>query len=418
MTRGPVRQFVASALVVLVGVSLAATALAAVFARNEAEQEARDTAQVFARTVMAPLHVEEIAMTGPSEAREALELAVAGLLESGEVYRVKVWLIEGDTARVVWSDLPELDGLEVPVSETLREALDTDQPVVVPVPDDEAHATETATGLDLVEVYLPFEDAAGQAAVAELYLVTRTSERTLTLLAHVLPLVIGGPVLLLAATLPLALRLARARAAAERERAELADRALATSEAERHHLARRLHDGLIQDLSALGLALDIDAQRTGTVEQHAALAARVRADIDDLRGVLDDLHPAAVESGDLREAFAAVVRDLGDSPATLTVTGAPLDAVTGEARALIHRCGLELLRNAVAHAGGSTVVVELLDRDGQVGVEVRDDGAGFDPEEIPAGHHGLRLVRAAATEAGASLEIDTSPAGTTARLLL
>lgn len=414
MTSRPVPRFVASALIVLVLVTGAATTVAVLVARSEAEQEARETAQLFAHTVMAPLQVEQVEAGEPTQARAALQAAVEGLLENGSVHRVKVWRVEGGTALVVYSDRTELEGLEVPVSPTLQRALDTDQPVVVPVPDDEAHATETASGLDLLEVYLPFEDADGNVAVVELYLVTHTAERTTGMLADWLPVVIGGPVLLLLATLPLALRMARARSRAEQERAELADRALAASESERRQLARRLHDGLVQDLSALGMALELDSRGDA---RHTALADRVRSDIGELRSVLDDLHPPQVEAGDLREAFAPTVGELSET-VPVTVSGAPLTELTGPARQVLFRSGLELLRNAVQHSGASRVELELVAGPDAAWLEVRDDGHGFDPDGIPPGHHGLRLVRADATEVGATVHIDSSPAGSTARVLV
>ncbi|WP_265520734.1 sensor histidine kinase [Oerskovia flava] len=445
--RRAVRRYVVATAGVLVLAVLGATAGAWWFATHEARLQAQDVARSFARTVMAPLNVDEVGGSG-TQARDRLAEAVSALRADGDVYRVKVWRFEDDeTVELVYSDATEIEGLRVPVSPTLREAISTGEPVVTGVPDDAAHATETGAPVDLVEVYLPFEDVDGQTAVVELYLVTQTAERARELLAHVLPLALLPPVLLAAATLPLALRLARGYAQAESERRELLARALAASEDERRRLARRLHDGLVQDLAALGVALEVGAgtegvatggatggrdgtgMRRGPDALRAELAERVRDEIADLREVLDDLNPPEVEQQDLRTALDALVARLGapadgqGSGPAVRVTGAAVD-VDPARRALLLRCCAELVRNAVAHSGGTRVEIELVGAGPgsgwgrEVGIEVRDDGHGFDVSGTPAGHHGLRLVRAAVEDAGGSVDVTSGPAGTHVRVVV
>jgi signal transduction histidine kinase len=45
---------------------------------------------------------------------------------------------------------------------------------------------------------------------------------------------------------------------------------------------------------------------------------------------------------------------------------------------------------------------------------VRDDGRGFDPDEVPSGHLGLAIMHERAESVGALLDIDSEPGrGTT-----
>ncbi len=79
----------------------------------------------------------------------------------------------------------------------------------------------------------------------------------------------------------------------------------------------------------------------------------------------------------------------------------------------------EGLSNIARHANASQAGVRLSSRDGQLLVEVRDDGGGFDPQAVGAGHYGLLGVRERARLAGGSMQIDSAPgAGTVISLKL
>jgi signal transduction histidine kinase len=338
--------------------------------------------------------------------QDRLDRTVAALLADGTVYRIKIWrIVEPGTARLVYSDLAAIDGIEVPINPALARALETWQPVVVPVPDDEAHRTEQRGDADAVEVYQPFRDEDGNLAALELYLVSTLDQRVLELVAGSLPLAVGGPVLLMALTLPLALRLARNHARAEARRRELAEEMLASSLTERRRLARLLHDGPIQELAVLGMTLEHDGQEA---------AEQVRDQVSRMRGLLDDLDPLSVDEGNLGEALRSVAASLPGHAATVDVRGDGLVELKGPTRTLVYQCATELLRNALIHSGARLVTVDLSDVGESVEVRVSDDGVGFDPKGKPEGHHGLRLVRWALDGGGGTLDIESGEAGTTA----
>jgi signal transduction histidine kinase len=212
-------------------------------------------------------------------------------------------------------------------------------------------------------------------------------------------------VLLMALTLPLALRLARNHARAEARRRELAEEMLASSLTERRRLARLLHDGPIQELAVLGMTLEHDGQEA---------AEQVRDQVSRMRGLLDDLDPLSVDEGNLGEALRSVAASLPGHAATVDVRGDGLVELKGPTRTLVYQCATELLRNALIHSGARLVTVDLSDVGESVEVRVSDDGVGFDPKGKPEGHHGLRLVRWALDGGGGTLDIESGEAGTTA----
>jgi len=76
-----------------------------------------------------------------------------------------------------------------------------------------------------------------------------------------------------------------------------------------------------------------------------------------------------------------------------------------------------LLTNVVRHAQASRVTIRLRTVGAMAQVEVTDDGDGFDPDAVGAGHHGLALMRQRAALAKAEFAVDSGPGrGTTIRL--
>lgn len=410
--RRPLWQFLASTVFVLLTVAVGSVAWVAGAAHAEAEQDARDTATSFARTVVSSLRVADLEHSTHLDTRTMLDQAVSGLLTDGEAYRVKIWRIEeGGNARIVYSDLTELEGTRVSINPYLQESLDTAEPVIVPVPADPVHENEQRPDTHALEVYLPFEDAAGTLAVAELYRAIDLGLRIRELLAHTLPVAIGGPILLSALTLPLAMRLARRQAAAETARRASVEHALAASERERRQLARLLHDGPVQDLAALGMMVEGTGGGAATLDAKDA-AERIRTQVGRLRTLLDDLDPLE-DDGNLRDTLRAAAASIAGKPVRVVIRGDEPPGLDPGRRRLLRNCALELLRNASTHAGADTIIVRLVAGQGRVRVEVSDDGRGFDPSAThEEGHHGLHLVRAAMRDAGGTMSVVSDGTGT------
>ncbi len=83
----------------------------------------------------------------------------------------------------------------------------------------------------------------------------------------------------------------------------------------------------------------------------------------------------------------------------------------GERELEVLRIAHEALHNAVRHAAARHVVVHLDARGAKLKVEVRDDGAGFDPDdpELRSRHLGLTSMEERAHELGGTLELRSVP---------
>jgi PAS domain S-box-containing protein len=200
----------------------------------------------------------------------------------------------------------------------------------------------------------------------------------------------------------------------------LSRRLLDVQEAERHALARELHDEVGQNLTTLKLALDRSLERQG--EPELATLQRARAVLRELvarvRNLSLDLRPAMLD-------------DLGLVPALLWQFERYTAQTHIEVRFMhsriegrrfgphvetaAYRVVQEALTNVARHAGVTEVAVRLSASDGLLRVQIQDQGRGFDPAAtLAAGQSsGLRGMQERASLLGGKLQINSDPgAGT------
>jgi signal transduction histidine kinase len=195
--------------------------------------------------------------------------------------------------------------------------------------------------------------------------------------------------------------------------------------AERQRLSGEIHDTVAQGFTSIIMLLqaaDADVGREpAAARQHLALALQTaRENLAEARALVAALAPAGLEpgalDGALRRLTDAVPGHLGP-PASFEVTGRAVP-LPRPAEVMLLRVGQEALANVRQHARAQQVQVSLRYSEGQVGLEVTDDGAGFDPGQ-PGGGYGLPGMRARVDEAGGRLEVRSSPGcGTTVRVVV
>jgi signal transduction histidine kinase len=79
----------------------------------------------------------------------------------------------------------------------------------------------------------------------------------------------------------------------------------------------------------------------------------------------------------------------------------------------IYRFIQEALNNAYRHGGGVQQAVKAISHHGNVRIEVRDRGEGFDPNEIRPSSLGLVGLRERIDSLGGVFEVQSGPDGTT-----
>jgi signal transduction histidine kinase len=193
---------------------------------------------------------------------------------------------------------------------------------------------------------------------------------------------------------------------------------------ERRGIARDLHDSVSQALFSTVLhtrtaqnALGQEGgSPSGRVEQSlSAIAELTRSVQNEIRSLIFELRRDPVHDG-LVAALARHASALG-APDGLSIDvrgpGARLP-LSPRVETQLFAIGREALANVLRHAGATAAQVRVEARQGQVVVEIRDNGHGFDPAGGHPGHFGLESMRTRAAEIGGRLTIASAPGSGTA----
>jgi len=204
--------------------------------------------------------------------------------------------------------------------------------------------------------------------------------------------------------------------------------ALAEQSRRRELLAYEIHDGLSQYLSGAILHLEACGQDAlpPAAATNLAEARRLilKADAEArafMQGLLaEERRPPALDHLGLGQALVTLVaearRHIPDSRLLVSVEDA---AVSDHLASAIYRIVHEAVANACRHAAARSLDVALDRCPSGLRIHVRDDGRGFDPALVPAGHLGLEGIRTRARLLGGTARIDSGPGrGTTVEVEL
>jgi signal transduction histidine kinase len=196
------------------------------------------------------------------------------------------------------------------------------------------------------------------------------------------------------------------------------ERLVATREEERRRLRRDLHDGLGAQLAGLNVQAgalrrliprDPDAAEEVVVE----LREELRSAISDIRRLVYDLRPPALDDLGLAEALRRLAERYGSEGEQLRMlVEAPEDlpSLPAAVEVAVYRITQEALTNVARHARARTCVVRLAVKN-DVALQIVDDGVGI-PAQRSAGV-GLSSMRERASELGGSCVVEPVPKGGT-----
>jgi signal transduction histidine kinase len=184
---------------------------------------------------------------------------------------------------------------------------------------------------------------------------------------------------------------------------------------ERQRLARELHDSVSQALYGIGLGartaralLDRDpAQAAEPLEYILSLAD---GGLAEMRALIFELRPDSLEREGLVAALsrqAAALQSRHKIDVQTEFCAEP--SLPFPIKEALYRIAQEAVNNAVRHAQASQVLIRLDDCQGQLLLEIQDNGSGFDPGREHPGHLGLQSMAERAARIGGMLEVLSQP---------
>jgi signal transduction histidine kinase len=202
-----------------------------------------------------------------------------------------------------------------------------------------------------------------------------------------------------------------------------AARTMALNEQFLRNIATDLHDGPGQGLALASMRIgalgevcgncDHSVGRTGSVSaEFGTVQLALQSALTDLRSILRGLQLPEIEKLSLAETLQRAAADhqrntgiavpvmLRNAPASC-----PLPV-----RITLFRVLQESLANGFRHGGGRNQRVSVTGSEGEVSVEVADDGPGFDPGVLKVdGHFGLDWMRERVELLGGDFEVKSAP---------
>jgi two-component system, NarL family, sensor histidine kinase UhpB len=195
----------------------------------------------------------------------------------------------------------------------------------------------------------------------------------------------------------------------ERKRAEEALREI--REAERRRIARELHDVVLQDLTYALQSMQVLRRMPEGLDREKETGRQVEAlrrAVGGLRDAIYDLRLESAKEWPLVRAVESIVelnRQIGGGCQFELVVDEGFPAtISGPAGVEVVRVVQEALANVRRHSGARHAVVTLGAVNGEVLVEIEDDGRGFGPE-TPYGM-GLTGMRERGLMLGGDLEVE------------
>lgn len=187
----------------------------------------------------------------------------------------------------------------------------------------------------------------------------------------------------------------------------------------RRRIARELHDGVAQSLSYLNLKTrkvsdSVSNQNTVEAIQELGEVREVVQDTyEDIRESIDQLS-TETKTLPIIPAMTNYIREFSNNNGIQVDLNIPrsFTRLSPVAELQLLRISQEALTNVRRHARASEVKVNLEYTTQAVEMSIRDNGCGFnleDLEKVPPGYHGLNIIKERAEGLGGSVDIDTAP---------
>ncbi|MBC7254000.1 MAG: GAF domain-containing sensor histidine kinase [Actinobacteria bacterium] len=197
-------------------------------------------------------------------------------------------------------------------------------------------------------------------------------------------------------------------------------------EDERKRIASDIHDDTIQSL--ISCFYQLEATEMMLEEENAARALELlrgikrdlQRNITCMRRLLFDLRPSILDDAGLVPALEDYLNRMEEELdiRSFLYVDEELGELNPELGVSVYRMAQEIFTNIRKHARATEVEVRVYRRGKYLVLAVRDNGVGFEPQNVLAGrgseeHFGLRSLRERVELSGGSMDINSRPGGGT-----
>jgi signal transduction histidine kinase len=202
----------------------------------------------------------------------------------------------------------------------------------------------------------------------------------------------------------------------EEDRAQLLRKVITAQEDERKRIARELHDETTQGLAVLAMGIDAaqDAYRSGKVPRLDEVKALTVRTLEDVHRLILDLRPSVLDDLGLLSAVQWYAdRTLVTRGVSARCEFGEMPRLSPEMETALFRMCQEAMSNVARHAQATAVLVQVGVEDGQVVIDIEDDGKGFDREAVSRREGrrpwGLMGIRERAEILGGVATVESAP---------
>jgi signal transduction histidine kinase len=185
---------------------------------------------------------------------------------------------------------------------------------------------------------------------------------------------------------------------------------------ERERIGRDLHDGIIQRI--YGVTLGLDDVPEIALADPAAAGERVERAIDalhdaiaEIRTFIYGLRPGLDDEDSIGSALESLAEETRLNTAMqVEVTARMVVGLSPTVRGELLSVAREALSNAVRHASATRTTIQIGEANGELRLEIADDGTGFETgARAQDGHQGLANMLRRAESLGGNLVLESAP---------
>ncbi|SDW53269.1 two-component system, NarL family, sensor histidine kinase DegS [Marinococcus luteus] len=200
-----------------------------------------------------------------------------------------------------------------------------------------------------------------------------------------------------------------------REKHEFGLQIIEAQEDERKRVAREIHDGPAQTLAHVLLRSELvekisrEKSAEEAIQEFRELRVLIRSSLGEVRRIIYDLRPMAIDDLGLVPTLQKYLRHLEDNTGMVTefTTKGKEARVAPNLEIGLFRIVQEAAQNAYKHAKPDLLRVQLEQRPTSITILIKDDGKGFDVDKERDKSFGLLGMRERVNALGGQLTIDS-----------